>query len=76
MAFIAVPCFAPQSDFEALPILGAYIVCLFSFPQQTEIDAHKHRYTHMHTFNAERDRGNTPYCVLSPAQPQFLPLLL
>lgn len=53
MAFRTVPPFAPQSDFEALPILGAYIVCLFSFPQQTETDAHKHRYTHMHTYNAE-----------------------
>lgn len=53
MAFRTVPPFAPQSDSEALPILGAYIVCLFSFPQQTETDAHKHRYTHMHTYNAE-----------------------
>lgn len=73
MAFRAVPPSAPQSDFEALPILGAYIVCLFSFPQQTEIDAHKHRYTR--TLTMQSDRGNIPH-FLPRARPQFLPLLL
>ena len=31
---------ALESDLEALSILGAYISAFFSFPQQTNIDAH------------------------------------
>lgn len=53
MAFRTVPSFSSESYFKALPILGAYIGCLSLF--FSEIDAHKHRYTHMYTHIAEKD---------------------
>lgn len=50
MAYRAVPSFASESYFEALPILGTYIVCLFLFPATdrnrcTQTQAYKHAHT-------------------------------
>lgn len=62
MACRALPSFASESYFEALPILGfkiTYIVCLFLFLLIDRNRCTKYRHTNMHTRNAEKDRGNT-----------------
>lgn len=50
MAYRAVPSFASESYFEALLILGTYIVCLFLFPATdrnrcTQTQAYKRAHT-------------------------------